>query len=352
MDLQQTVHGMRALRSEKYPEGILIAHDLGAHVYCSIESNCPEAIKLRRIITEAGLSIEEIENALYGEGAEAIRPPIDLTFPPDFSAKMTVRIWDKNIEIDMLDFLSREIKIRIEDKLFDLEEQKSRIRSIGSDFYRAYVRAIEDAKRTVVLPQLKPRLSLLLAYNCHITADEDVYLISFQLDYHPRWIYSHGMRYKLSEAHQKKIRKRIFLVFPVDRDGNLLTPYLVNEDGSKFTHYHGMGGDCWGSVRDTGGRWTGNISDLYTRARRIEGALATINQDSLMTDRPSELLAMTTLRRGATLEGEEGTVGEAPEEVRREEIEMESEDEEEDFNAEFRVEFETGTTGGRRWGQR
>ncbi len=116
----------------------------------------------------------------------------------------------------------------------------------------------------------------------------------------------------MAPADVATIRRDVSVVFPITPAGNFMNVYLINMDGSKLSHYHGRGGDCWGQTLKFPERWDKTIGSLGRLAYQIQATLSTINLDSLMQHEPTGMPHEDALMERATRLGEEGRVDNIP----------------------------------------
>lgn len=306
MNLQETVTALENIKNEKFPEGILIAEDLGVHQFCDINSNCPKAIQLRRLITETGISLEELIEGFLSSQGSAPKLLIDLEEAcPDINGKATISVGGNIIELDLTEHIKGECQKRFGELVRELERRQITVMNLGKNLHGVYMDAIRRAKRTVILPQLGYSLKELTTYRCMITRESKQYLFLFPLKYEPRWLYTREQRYALDPEDARELVRDCFLVIPVSGENKILRPYIIDEEGKKFEHYHGTAGDCWGHVKIPS-NWDGKLRTLAELTYQLQASLATINLDSLMTRAPLDMISTVDLLERSTLLGTEG----------------------------------------------
>lgn len=321
ISLQSIAEVLNNMRTEQYPEGIILAQDFGVHKYCDINSNCPEAIKLRRYITEAGLELENVIQE-YNDLFNTLPAPRELTFP-DFSGKATIIVAGQEVEVDLSQVIEDELHRAFRRKIDWYEDAELTLKDLGKQLHDTLISDIMRHRKDVVLPQLIFPDSEVMKYNCLITSDGSNYRIIFPFRYSPEWLWTQGVRYKLSDDDAKYIQRDVFLLFTISREGKMFAPYLVNRDGTKFRHYHAnssedSGRDCWGQV-NLPVKWDKSLKSLVDFKYQLEGATATINMDSLYNQEPIGMPYVWDMMSRATKAGEEGKLkkkkGEEPAEV-------------------------------------
>ena len=93
MNLAQTIQALEA-------NNIVTALDCGVHQYCDVNSNCPLAVELRRIVTESELTLEQL---LEGYAASQEPPPNPLLNPefPEIDGHTIIHIGESDIPLDL-----------------------------------------------------------------------------------------------------------------------------------------------------------------------------------------------------------------------------------------------------------
>jgi hypothetical protein len=308
MNLAETVEALESLN-------IQIGMDLGVHQGCLIESNCPVAVELRRIISETNIPMADILTA-HGEiTSNPPNSPSSLNFTlPEVSGIVNVSVGGSTASIDVSDYIREQVERTLSFHIQRIGEAEGQLRRAGNSFFHEYLRSIDTAKKSKEL--LVPRFSLeqLMRYKCMISTDGSDYLYIFLVHYNPQWVYSDGIRCKLHPEHVKSLERNIGIVFPITSSGSIRTVYSIDEKGSKFSHYHGRAGDCWGNVT-LPPRWDGSLRQLGLIAKKMEGALATVNADSPMQTHPPGMPSIGTLIEEGTELGREGVMESPPVEV-------------------------------------
>jgi len=309
--LQSIIETLAQINNEQYPEGIIVSQDIGAHKYCDINSNCPEAIKLRKYIAETGLELEFVIQE-YQNMFNTLPPIIEPQFP-DFSGKATIVVAGQEVEVDLSEVIEDELKRVLRRKVEWFEDAELTLKDIGKQLHQTLIRDIMAHRKNVVLPQLTFPDSDVMRYGCMITSDGSNYRIFFPFSYRPEWLWTQGIRYRLSDEDITKIQRDAFLLFTISREGKIFAPYLVNKDGTKFRHYHASRGgdddfggrDCWGQV-NLPVKWDGTLKSLADFKYSLEGAIQTINLDSLYTNEPPGMPYAYDMQARATKVGQEG----------------------------------------------
>lgn len=314
----------RSLRTEKYPNGIILTQDFGNHAHCPLESNCPEAIKLRRFLKEAGLELPEILKGWEEQRKQDDNPPPPAkpNFP-DFSGKLHISLGHQDIEVDFKEELERLLIVAYGNKVYDFRYAEEILQQAGHDLYHAYLHYIQEAKQTRILPQLALPLMEMVQYRCMATyATQDSYFLIFPIVYAPQWLFTHKDRYKLCKEHIESLRREVFMQFHIARNiWKIVEARLVWSNGEKFSHYHGdRSRDCWGDLK-LPERWDETLESLANLSYSFQAALATINRDSLITGVPPGMPDVIDLIDKAKKLGKEDEKGGEPEEPNAEQEE-------------------------------
>lgn len=276
MNLQEAIQEMDR-------RGILIALNLGEHLYCNIEHNCPLAVKLRRNIEDSGVDLQKLLEEFQ---STPVDNPFSSLVLPEISTRFSVSIGEKDIEFNLDDILETRIGKQLELKFDEFEVKTSSFNRIGKYLYESYRSEVRKVREAKVLPQLVFSVEEMFRFNCVITADGDGYLFLFPLEYNPQYIVNGGVRYKLTDEDIEALRYLVCLNIPVTRNNKVLTPILIYQDGRRFLHYHGSDDyNCWGTItlhRD----WDGTLDSLHRLFLTIKGALYTVNNDSPLLNSP------------------------------------------------------------------
>lgn len=300
MDLQETVRALKA-------KSIVVALNLGQHLYCPIDSNCPLAIELRRIMANAGVTLPEL---IEGYHAITVLDPVDHTLP-EFDGRVTVRIAGRNLQLDFNDVISEQLREVVDKKLADLDGIKRRLEVLGKDLFYQYLSEIAKVKDNLDLPQLSFPERELIQTKCLITCEDRNYAFIFPDLYKPEYIVGRGIRHKLSDNDIEDLGCNVYLKFVITADNKFLSATLLDHRGRKFEHYHGNSHeDCWGGVI-LPNAWNGTLLSLHRLATNFMKALATINIDSLMSREPLNMPHIDRLQEHSTRLGREGEL-EAP----------------------------------------
>ena len=301
MKLQETVKVLKVKHIE-------VALDLGEHINCELDSNCPLAIQLRKIIGESGLTLPDLL-----EGYQAITAPEPVTIElPTISGEALINVAGKDIKIDLTEIVQGQLKEALERKLYDLDRDRRYIEDIGEGLYRSYLTEIAKLRNNHVLPQFKAPIEDLIRYRTHITEEDGNYIFLFQVNFHPEYIVRDGIRYKLRDEDAIAIRREAYLEIIVTPQGRVLGLRLLNMAGDKLGHYHGRATDCWGQVNLQLERGIISLKALDRIKTVAMNSLITINYNSLMQHTPPEMPPIRQLLERSTELGREGELG-APE---------------------------------------
>lgn len=266
-------------------KNITVAINLGEHGNCPLESNCPIAIELRRLVVEAGVTLEELV-----EGYQSIANPNPVAYnPPEFSGKVAIFIAGKQIELDLDQIISGELKTQVEHKITELDEMKGRVGTLGRGLYSSYLHEITSNRTTHTLPQLGYTRGEMVSTKCLITGDGDRYTFLLPVEYKPESLIESGIRFKMAREDVTRIKRKAYLQFIVTRAGRFISATLQDDSGNKLRHYHGDGNtDCWGSVR-LPTRWDKTLRSLSRLKTALMGSLATINMNSILQPHPPDM---------------------------------------------------------------
>lgn len=297
MNLRQTIQALEQ-------NNIQVSVDIGVHQHCDINSNCPVAVELRKYIHEAGVTLKQLLEGF----AESQEPqPNSIPFQlPEFDGKATISVAGQEVQIDFSDALRSGIGQAYERKLADFHRIELNLERLGVSLYEEYLTKIDHLKKTRILPQLELDMRDLLGYDCRITTNKDNYVFLFPRHYSPQYIVTRGIRYGIHEEDVEAIKRDVFIMFMITKDGKILSAKLLDSQGQGLVHYHGgSDDDCWGQVRIPE-RWDGRLRSIANFANQLISALATINKDSLVHSTPERLIPMDTLMERSTKLGEEG----------------------------------------------
>jgi len=305
MDLRQVLRALENIKTEQHPEGIIISMDLGVHAFCLIDSNCPRAVQLREILSQAEIPLDallEAHNSI--EQPEPNR--LDWTLP-DIETNINIVIAGKTSTFDANEIVEGQVKEEITYLLGNLRSQHRQVESLAASLHHAYLTEIRKVRTEIILPQLRYEPADLLMNRCIVNAQDNYYTYSLPLVYNPQYIVRSRVRYKLGAIDVDRLRHDTFVRYIIGDRSTFQSITLVNRQGSKFNHYHGTSYDCWGDVQ-LPERWDGRIGTLARLAHTLETSLITINADSLMTSEPIGLINIHDLiDRGERL-GEEGSL--------------------------------------------
>lgn len=307
MNLTEAIQALEA-------KNIAIAINLGTHQHCAIDSNCPLAVELRRLMVDAGVTLEQL---LEGYVAVTAPDPVNYNLP-EIGGKVAITIAGKEIELELNEIIGEQIKLAMDRKRRELGEQEQRVKNLGGGLYSSYLSAIAEARKTKSLPQLRFIRQELMKANCHVTRNGDSYIFLFPTEYHPEYLVhsSDGrevaVRCKLADEDIEAIRQEAWIELTV-RGNRFLNAMLLNREAKGIQHYHGSRTSaCWGRVKIPR-EWDGTLKSLVDLKALIVGSLATINTNSLLNHSPSGMPYYRDLINRSTELGREGTVAPPPE---------------------------------------
>lgn len=311
LSLQETVQALEH-------KNIHIALDIGVHRYCEIDSNCPIAIELRRLMSEAGVTLIELFEGY--EQMEVNRPDRDtIERLPNVTAELNLRIGGHNITLPIEDIAQEQIENAIRSKLDQLDTARRDTEQLASSLYQVYRSAVIEARRSRRLPQLSFDTRALLRHNPTINSDGQLYNLYYPMEYRPEYLYDNGIRYKIADRDVTAITRDAFLLVAIiGTDYVFHQPVVLHDDGTtKLQHYHssrGGGGDCWGTLR-LPQRWDGTIEAVNRIFLEYSRSLKTINMNSLFNQHPPEMPVISAVKSRATELGREGEIPNQAEEV-------------------------------------
>jgi len=287
---------------------IEVSLDLGVHAQCDIDSNCPLAIQVRKIIKESGIPVLTLLDTYARLSKPAIPEPLKLDLP-DISGEITLTMGGNPLKFDITKAINAQISKVGMLKLEELRAIEFSLVNMGKQLNFDYARLVEEAKKARSLQQLSFPEDELLRYRVIINTDNKNYLFMFPLYYSPQWIVHGGIRYETNPLDVKGLSREVYVVFPIDLNKNLMRAYILTSAGKKFSHYHGADGDCWGHLSGKfPARWDGKLSSLGNMVSYMEKALATVNGDSLMNSDPSGMPRYKDLIGRAKKLGLEGEI--------------------------------------------
>ncbi len=287
---------------------ILTGLDIGVHGNCEIDSNCPIAIELRRVVREAGITLQQLVDgaALHQTRGDddAFLHPTPTIMPLD---DLTVSIYGQDITLPMSRVIGPALQSAIDNRMAMLRDADTTIERIGQAFrntYREKVAALSKNKR---LQQVAFDPEELRRTGCQVTATEGNYLFIFPFDYGAEYIVNNGIRHELSDAHKAQIaRLGGSMTFEITHENKFSTLKVKKADFTPMDHYHAVhDGNCWGSVTIPRA-WNGTLRQVYALFKELEGSLRTINYNSLLNRHPEGMPEHTAIMRSATRLGREG----------------------------------------------
>lgn len=303
MELKETLDALRA-------KGIEVALDLGEHNFCDLDTNCPMAIQVRQIIKDSGISLADLL-----DGYDKVVKPDPIKIEDiNISGKISLFIAEKPVELDLSDILSQRAKEAVEDKIRDINRNMERVKTLGNSLYNSYLSQMASLRRTKVIPQFKASIEELARYGAMITEIDGKYVFLFNTIYRPEWLVDSGNRYRLAESDIKIITREAILAVWVTTTGQIYSVQLLNDKGGKLYHYHGSGGDCWGTIRFNLVDNRITIAAISNIKRIAMGSVSTINMNSLMNRHPDGMPDITGVKGRAKLEGKEGVIDKVTEE--------------------------------------
>jgi hypothetical protein len=300
MDLQSALE-----LCEKLEPPLVIDLDLGVHRYCSLDSNCPKAVELRKMLAEAGITEEQLEEVRRQGGPLGdIYWPLE---PPKVEAALNVQIGNISFELDTSQAIQESIQSALRWKRAEYEEATRLSASYLYGFRVEAERKIRKAQDHRSLPALSFSLEELAETGALITTSYREYLIAFPVVYAPQYMVRGGVRYELAEQDKINLVRDCLLVFSLEGK-TIHPPRITDRVGGSFEHYHGNDrNDCWGGSFIFP-QWTGSLKQLFDLSKQLMAMLATINLDSMMIREPRWMPYAPDLLDRATELGVEGEI--------------------------------------------
>jgi len=280
--------------------GYVLALDAGVHSHCKFGSNCPVSIKLREIIAEIGKDITEItpsDNHSLNVNLSSL----------NVDANLQIRLFNKVLDVDFNDVVTSELSLQMERKLNQIRGYRDIVLRLVHGFQESYNNELYALKRNISLPALQYDVFECISHPTIITSTSNRYIFVLDFHYSPEYTVTSGRRYVLSEKHKKATDRKIKLLMAVTKD-NLFSDFkLIDENGGKFVHYHGVRTDCWGNQQHPR-TWDRSLRSLHKYRDTLQSVLKTINLDSLMIYDPLGLPTIEQIRSEAELLGTEGEI--------------------------------------------
>lgn len=300
MNLRDTIKALET-------NNIDVALDVGVHSNCDIQSNCPLAIELRKIIGESGVTLPELLEGFAALSEADPEPPVPYVTDMDIDGKVEVEVLGNKIELDLTDYIEGNVKRAFTDKILMLNQMKSTVQGIANQMYHTYLQEIRNIRNSETLPALSFSDKELFKAGCLMNSAEGLYYFYFPRVYEPELLYNNGTRYRIAESDRDRIRRDVYIRFGITKEHKFMGTFIYKQDGNKLIHYHGRSGDCWGQMKRPTD-WDGTLTQLTNYTREIMGSLATINMNSPMEREPAGMPHMNSLRERATELGQEGVI--------------------------------------------
>lgn len=291
---------------------VLLANDLGIHKYCKLNSNCPRAIKVRKLMAEAGVSMEQLVKVFAEEEENFKRGGHNTDYLDELEKaleKNTVKlhILGQELELDLTEEVKQSTGFALTDRLNGVKRYRQEVESYLQSWFATYKRAIRDARLSETLPQLHFDFRDLMKNPCRYSIEGNNYCFWFDFNYQLRYIVNNSIRYELCDKDRIESYRSLLIRYQINREYSFVEIALFKPDGSKFVHYHGGSWDCWGSVKFPE-KWDGTLYTLSTITKTLEKIIATVNFNSLMFDHPDGFPKVTDLIKNGTELGKEGEI--------------------------------------------
>ena len=282
---------------------ILTGLDIGVHGNCQIDSNCPLAIDLRRVITESEITLQQLADGMAKHKAEDFVSP-HIAIPDE---EVTFTVFNTEVKIPLHNLVENSVNVAVESKIDAIRAMEPHLVQMGQAYHRAYLEKVAVLNKNLVLTQVSFDPKELLRTRCQVTAEDGRYLFLFPYDYHAEYIVNNGVRSAISAKHRKEIaRMGGSIAISLTKDRKFLDMKAKNADYSPMDHYHARtGGNCWGSVKMPA-VWDGTLRQVYKLFKELEGSLMTVNYNSLLNRHPTGMPEHTSLLRSARELGREG----------------------------------------------
>ena len=287
---------------------ILTGLDIGVHGNCEIDSNCPIAIELRRVVMESGITLQQLADgvALHqtrGDDNTFLQNP-EIQMPTD---EISFLVFGHSISIPLSEVIGNNIRTAVFNRMQELRDADTTLERIGQAFHNTYREKVAALSKNKRLQQVAFDPEELRRTGCQVTATEGNYLFIFPFDYHAEYIVNNGIRHELSAAHKAQIaRLGGCMTIEITNENKFTFAKAKKADFTPMNHYHAShGGNCWGSVTIPR-TWNGTLRQVYALFKELEGSLMTINNNSLFNRHPEGMPESTSILRSATRLGREG----------------------------------------------
>jgi len=286
---------------------IQIALDVGVHGNCQINSNCPIAVELRKIIKDTGVDLAQLLEG-YAVTMAQPQPAIEYALPP-IDGKVEIKVGGYPVPIDLTELFNKEVSQRWKRKMTEVASRDSVVARVAKSLHEQYTSRVRELDSARTLPALNFSAAEVIDAGCSVTASRGSYLFIFPILYEPHWIVNSGCRYEIIEDDIKAISTKAYVKISITRDRKITEIKLLSDIGYGLEHYHGReSSDCWGFVKipET---WDGRLESLKTLVRQLVGALATVNYNSLIQHDPVDMPGIGGVLSRSKKLGEEGVMG-------------------------------------------
>jgi hypothetical protein len=285
---------------------IEVALNVGEHQYCSIQSNCPMAIKLRKMIEDMGLVLDD---ALKDYKPDRVDPLYRVPAINPVPAELTVTMGGEPVKIDMSRVITQEVKNGIESHFDNLRRRSEKLEHYAQSLHQTYMNEIYNLRKTKVLPALDFSITDLHKAGVYAGCSpvDNMYIFYTPMVYEPHYLYSGGIRYEISDEDKLRLYvKDLYLKSSIlQRNMTFYSHTIIRSSGTKLVHYHGDRSDCWGNVK-IAVKWDGTLRNLSKVTHELIMSIITINGDSLMRRDPTGFPTYQQLFERARKIGREG----------------------------------------------
>jgi len=303
VNLHETLQALEA-------KGITVALDIEVHELCDIQSNCPVAIQLRRIIADTQIPMTDLLDGYAAINRDVLDPYQPFT-PPEITADLTLHIAGQTFNIPYNQMFTAEVLEAMRLKLMDFQAYEQTLRSYAEGMFHFYKREVYRLQQTSVLPQLRVNTFEMYRAKVWYSATRDAYQVFAPVDYEPQEIINSGDRYRLSNSDKELCRRPgCWMMYRINGYSKRIEKAsLLGRDLVKLEHYHGNSQeDCWGTIAMPTDPWQEDVRTITNLTRSLHHSLVTINFNSPMRVHPLDMPHINDILGRATLIGREGNL--------------------------------------------
>ncbi len=218
---------------------ILTGLDIGVHGNCEIDSNCPIAIELRRVVREAGITLQQLVDgaALHqtrGDDDNFFLRNTEIQLPTE---DITFSVFGQDVSISLAQIIGPDVRVAVENRLASIRDANRVIESVGQAYLNTYREKVAALSKNKRLQQVAFDPEELRRTGCQVTATEGNYLFIFPFDYGAEYIVNNGIRHELSAAHKAQIaRLGGSMTFEITHENKFSTLKVKKADFSTMDH--------------------------------------------------------------------------------------------------------------------